>query len=132
MVYTIMGAMLLANIAMAMIMGFSMRWLARISRIRSAYLLPVILVFCVIGSFALSNRIFDVWVMVAFGGLGFFLESRKIPLAPFVIGFVLGPIAEDNLSAGLMATNGSWLPIVTPHFDCLSSRLIGNAHPSYA
>ena len=113
MVYTIMGAMLLANIAMAMIMGFSMRWLARISRIPSSYLLPVILVFCVIGSFALSNRIFDIWVMVAFGGLGFFLESKKIPLAPFVIGFVLGPIAEDNLSAGLMATNGSWLPIVT-------------------
>lgn len=113
MVYTIMGAMFLANIAMAVIMLLSMRWLSKISKMPRAYLLPVVLVFCVIGSYALSNRLFDVWVMLAFAGLGFLLESRKIPLAPFVIGFVLGPIAEENLSAGLMATNGSWLPVVT-------------------
>lgn len=113
MVYTIMGAMFLANIAMAAVMLVSMRWLAKIAKIPRTFLLPVILVFCVIGSFALSNRLFDVWVMLAFAGLGFFLESKKIPLAPFVIGFVLGPIAEENLSSGLMASNGSWLPIVT-------------------
>ena len=113
MVYTIMGAMFLANIAMAVIMLGSMKTLARISRIPQSYLLPVILVFCVIGSFALSNRLFDVWIMLAFGALGYFLEAKSIPLAPFVIGFVLGPIAEEHLSAGLMATNGSWLPVVT-------------------
>lgn len=113
MVYTIMGAMFLANIAMAVIMIFSMRRLARISQIPRTYLLPVILIFCVIGSFALSNRLFDVWVMLAFGALGFLLESKKIPLAPFVIGFVLGPIAEENLTSGLISSNGSWLPIVT-------------------
>jgi len=113
MVYTIMGAMFLANIVMVVIMSRSMRLLARLTEIPREYLLPVILTFCVIGSFALSNRLFDVWVMLAFGGLGFLLESWRIPLAPFVIGFVLGPIAEENLSAGLMSTNGDWSPIVT-------------------
>ena len=113
MVYTIMGAMFLANIFMAVIMIFSMRGLAKISQIPRNYLLPVILIFCVIGSFALSNRLFDVWVMLGFGALGFILESKKIPLAPFVIGFVLGPIAEENLTTGLISSNGSWLPIVT-------------------
>ncbi|MDA0350291.1 MAG: tripartite tricarboxylate transporter permease [Verrucomicrobia bacterium] len=113
MVYTIMGAMFLANIAMAVIMIVSMRGLAKISQIPRNYLLPVILIFCVIGSFALSNRLFDVWVMLGFGALGFLLESKNIPLAPFVIGFVLGPIAEENLTSGLISTNGSWLPIVT-------------------
>ena len=112
MVYTIMGAMLLANIAMVVIMRFSMRGLAKISKIPRAYMLPVILVFCVIGSFALSNRLFDVWVMLGFGALGFTLESNRIPLAPFVIGFVLGPIAEENLTSGLISSNGSWLPLV--------------------
>lgn len=112
-VYTIMGAMFLANIVMVVIMSRSMRLLARLAEIPREYLLPVILTFCVIGSFALSNRLFDVWVMLAFGGLGFLLESWRIPLAPFVIGFVLGPIAEENLSAGLMSTNGDWSPIVT-------------------
>lgn len=113
MVYTVMGALFLANIAMAGIMIFSMRFLARIARIPRYILLPVILTFCVIGSFALSNRIFDIWVMIGFGLLGFVLESRKIPLAPFVIGFVLGPIAEENLSTGLISSNGSILPVVT-------------------
>jgi putative tricarboxylic transport membrane protein len=113
MVYTIMGAMFLANIAMAAIMMFSMRGLARISQIPRIYLLPIILIFCVIGSFALSNRLFDVWVMLGFGALGFILESIKIPLAPFVIGFVLGPIAEENLTSGLISSNGSWLPMIT-------------------
>ena len=112
MVYTIMGAMLLANIAMVVIMRYSMRGLAKISKIPRAYMLPVILVFCVIGSFALSNRLFDVWVMLGFGALGFILESNRIPLAPFVIGFVLGPIAEENLTSGLISSNGSWLPLV--------------------
>lgn len=112
-VYTIMGAMFLANVVMVIVMFGSMRFLARMASIPRAYLLPVILLFCVIGSFALSNRLFDVWVMLGFGVLGFLLEKVKIPLAPFVIGFVLWPIAETKLSAGLMSTNGDWLPILT-------------------
>ncbi|MEC7906938.1 MAG: hypothetical protein VYC82_06910, partial [Verrucomicrobiota bacterium] len=50
---------------------------------------------------------------LGFGALGFILESNRIPLAPFVIGFVLGPIAEENLTSGLISSNGSWLPLVT-------------------
>jgi putative tricarboxylic transport membrane protein len=73
----------------------------------------------VIGSFALSNRLFDVWVMLGFGVLGFLLETVKVPLAPFIIGFVLGPIAEENLSLGLQASNGSFLPIVTQPLSLL-------------
>ena len=113
MVYTIMGAMLIANVVMAVTMLLSMRVLAKVVHVPRAYLLPVILCFCVIGSFALSNRLFDVWVMLGFGLLGFVLESYRIPLAPFIIGFVLGPIAEENLSLGLQASDGSFWPIFT-------------------
>ncbi|HAD58442.1 MAG TPA: hypothetical protein DCG12_04295 [Planctomycetaceae bacterium] len=112
-VYTIMGAMLLANIVMLFLMMRSLKLLSRLTSIPRSVLYPVIITFCVIGSYALANRIFDVWVMLAFGVLGFVLESRRIPLAPFVIGFVLGPIAEENLSTGLMSTNGDWSPLVT-------------------
>jgi putative tricarboxylic transport membrane protein len=56
---------------------------------------------------------FDVWVMVGFGVLGFIMDRHAIPLAPFVIGFVLAPLAEESLSAGLMASGGSFLPLVT-------------------
>ena len=112
-VYTIMGACLLANIMMAGLMFRSAGLLARLAKVPRHYLLPVVLTFCVVGSYALSNRMFDVWVMLGFALLGFVLESRRIPLAPFTIGFVLGPLAEESLSTGLMASQGSYLPIVT-------------------
>ena len=56
---------------------------------------------------------FDVWVMLAFGVIGYGLERLKIPLAPLVIGLVLAPIGEEHLSAGLMQSGGSWLPLLT-------------------
>ena len=103
MVYTIMGATIMANFAMAAIMLVSMRFLAKLAKIPLPYLMPLILAFCIIGSFALNNRVFDIWVMLGFGLLGFLLESKNIPLAPFVIGFVLGPIAEENLTIALLS-----------------------------
>lgn len=112
-VYTIMGTMLLANVFMFGFMLCSLRWLAKLASIPRAYLLPVILTFCVIGSFSMANRMFDVWAMLGFGVFGFVLEKLKIPLAPFVIGFVLAPIAEQHLSEGLMQTGGSYMPLVT-------------------
>ena len=112
-VYTIMGTYFIANLAMAVIMMVSIGWLAKLADLPRALLVPVIIMFCVIGSYALSNRLFDVWVMLGFGLMGYVMERSKIPLAPFVIGFVLGPIAEEKLSAGLMSSGGSFLPIIT-------------------
>ncbi|MDA0349728.1 MAG: tripartite tricarboxylate transporter permease [Verrucomicrobia bacterium] len=113
MVYTIMGTMIVANFFMFFFMIFAVKYLARLSMIPRGFLMPVILVFCIVGSFALSTRMFDVWTMIVFGLLGFAFEHFKIPLAPFVIGFVLAPVAEENLLTGLMASNGSFLPLVT-------------------
>ena len=56
---------------------------------------------------------FDVWVMLIFGILGFLMECAKIPLGPFVIGFVLAPLAEEKLRSGLMMTAGDFSPIFT-------------------
>lgn len=112
-VYTIMGSVLLANLFMFLFMLLSIGWLARLTSIPRGYLIPPILVFSVIGSFALSNRMFDVWVMLGFGVLGVGLQAWRIPLAPFVIGFVLAPIAEENLVAGLMQSGGNYTPLVT-------------------
>ena len=51
--------------------------------------------------------------MFAFGVVGFAMERWRLPLAAFVIGFVLAPVAEENLCAGLMASGGSYAPLVT-------------------
>jgi putative tricarboxylic transport membrane protein len=111
-VEAIMGAMLLANFVMAAFVLSTAKWLSRLAAVPTALLTPVILTFCVVGTYALANRVFDVWVMLGFGLVGFALEAVEIPLAPFVIGLVLAPLAEEHLGAGLMQSGGSYLPLV--------------------
>lgn len=110
-VQTIIGTMLIANILTLIFLVFGARLMVRAARVPSFVLIPVVMVFCVIGSYALANRMFDVWVMLAFGVIGFLMEKAKIPIAPLVIGFVLAPIGEEHLVAGLMQSGGSLMPM---------------------
>ena len=73
----------------------------------------MVLVLCVIGAFALNGRLFDVWVMLAFGAVGLALEYVRAPLAPFAIGLILGPRAEGQFRSAMMMSEGSLAPLVT-------------------
>lgn len=115
-VHMVTGGYLVANFFMSAFMLIASRWLVKLSRVPLAWLAPPVIVFCIVGSYALANRMFDVWVMLGFGLFGFVMNRLRIPLAPFVIGFVLAPLAEENLSAGLMASGGSWMPLFTEPF----------------
>ena len=72
-----MGTVLLANVFMFVIMVAGVGMFANLGRIPRAYLLPVIFTFCVVGSYALSNRMFDVWVMICFALIGLGMEDRS-------------------------------------------------------
>jgi putative tricarboxylic transport membrane protein len=85
----------------------------RVINFPAKYLWPSIIVFCVVGAFALRGSILDMWVMVAAGVLGFVLRMDGYPLAPMVLGLILGPIAEQNLRRSLELSNGSWDIIYT-------------------
>jgi putative tricarboxylic transport membrane protein len=76
-------------------------------------LMPVIFVLCTIGSFAIASRVFDIWVMLAFGLLGFVLREMKYPMAPLVLGLVLGDILDKSLRRGLVLTDGGLAPFFT-------------------
>jgi putative tricarboxylic transport membrane protein len=112
-VYTIFATMFVANIFMFLIMTGTVKYIAKVSMVPKAYILPVILVFCIIGSYAQANRMFDVWVLLIFGVVGFVMSKASIPRAPSVIGLVLTPIAEQNFRTGLMISGGSLLPLFT-------------------
>jgi putative tricarboxylic transport membrane protein len=79
----------------------------RILNFPPQYLWPAIIVLCVVGSFALRGGIFDVWAMVLAGLLGFVMRMDDYPLAPMVLGLILGPIAEQNLRRSLELSGGS-------------------------
>lgn len=111
--YTIISTHLVANIMMLVVMLVSVKWISKLILVPTAYLMPVILMFCLIGAYSLQNQPFDVWVTLAFGVVGFVLEKIKVPLAPFVIGFILAGLAESQLRSGLMASAGSIEPLFT-------------------
>lgn len=71
-------------------------------RVPKNILLPAILMFCVIGSFAINNSIFDVGTMLLMGVVGYFMEANGYPVAPIVLGLVLGPILEQNFMISMI------------------------------
>lgn len=85
-------------------------WILKLPR---SVVMTGVVVFSVVGSYAINNSIFDVYVMVAFGFLGWYLEARKVPLGPLILGLILGPMVEVNLRTGLIKTGGSFLPFFT-------------------
>ncbi len=108
-VWALIAAYLVANVLMFVIMTYSVRWIARLMLVNRAFLLPAIFVACVVGCYALHNRMFDVWVMLFFGLIGFGMARCRVPLGPFVIGFVLAGILEEELRSGMQLTAaGFW------------------------
>jgi putative tricarboxylic transport membrane protein len=81
-----------------------------ILRVSPIKLMPVIFVLCTVGSFAIASRVFDVWVMLGFGVLGFVLRELKFPMAPLILGVVLGPLLDLNLRRGLVLSGGDLAP----------------------
>lgn len=111
-VYVIFAACLFSHfVLLATMTGFGIRLLIKLTAAPTSFLFPLILLFCVIGAFADNNRVFDVFVMLGFGIVGFALEKAGFSLGAFVIGFVLGPISEKSLRAGLTLSDGSYLDI---------------------
>ena len=112
-VHAIIAACLLSSIVMFVLMTASVPLLRRLLDIPRHHVVPVVLVFCVIGVFASNNRMAEVVFMLAFGGLGFLMERAGMPLGPFIIGFILAPLAEAKLRSGLMMSAGDYSPLVT-------------------
>jgi len=110
-VNALMATHLAAHIVMFVMMVAGCMMIARLMYVQRAYVLPAIFVLCVIGSLAENGRMFDVWTMLGFGIVGFALELAAVPLGPFVIGLILAPLAEGQLRAGLMASDGSLRPM---------------------
>lgn len=85
----------------------------RILRLPRGIVMPAVVVFSVVGAYALRNSLFDVYVMAIFGLVGFYLESQRVPLGPLILGLILGPMVEENLRTGLIKTGGAWGPFFT-------------------
>jgi TctA family transporter len=69
--------------------------------------MPIILMFCLVGAFAINNSIFGITIMLVFGIIGFLMEENGFPVAPVILGIVLGPMLEQNFITSLIKSDGN-------------------------
>ncbi|MCP3054049.1 tripartite tricarboxylate transporter permease [Aurantimonas marianensis] len=109
MIYAVFIVFFLANIIMLPLGWVAIKAAGTILSIPTRVLMPVILMFCIVGSFAINNSIFGVILMLIFGVLGFVMEENDIPIAPAILGLVLGPMLEQNFITSMIKADGSFL-----------------------
>lgn len=111
--YLVAAMLFFATIAI-LVYGLTLtRLFIMVLRIPREWLMPVIMVLCVIGPYALTQRTFEIWVMFAFGLFGFLLRQMNYPMAPLVLGIILGDLLDKSLRRGLTLSDGSLEPFFT-------------------
>lgn len=116
---SIYAAFLLVAIFVLFFQFATLRVFPKVLGIPSGYLMPIIVVFSVLGSYASDFSTFDVWVMIFIGVFALLMGWLKLPLAPFVLGFVLGPIVETSFRRALMMSDGSYSIFVKSHVSVI-------------
>jgi putative tricarboxylic transport membrane protein len=111
--YTIFAGFLVASV-MTLVIGLSLvKLFARILNISQKILLPIILALCLVGSYAIQNSEFDVYVTIFFGVLGYLFKKFGFQGSPVVLALILGPMAEYNFRLSLTASQGDYSIFVT-------------------
>lgn len=113
--YTLLAAVFLAQFVLFGIGLMFTKAALYITKVSNAVVAPLIVVLSVVGAFAVSSQMFDAYLMFGFGIMGYFMTKIKIPLAPMVLGIILGPIADTALAQTLrISTIGWWIFFTRP------------------
>jgi putative tricarboxylic transport membrane protein len=106
-VWGLIASMYLGNIAGLFVVLTCVPIFASILRIPFSIIAPVIIVVCAVGAFTVHNAMFDVWLMLGFGVLGYLFKKLDYPMAPMVLALVLGDRAEDSFRQAMLLSQGS-------------------------
>jgi TctA family transporter len=104
--YAVFITFFVANILMIPLGYAAIRLSRQILRVRRAVLMPIILIFCIVGAFAINNTVFGVGIILVLGLLAFFMEENRIPIAPAILGIVLGPLLERSFMTSMIKGGG--------------------------
>lgn len=106
-IYGLFIGLIVSSVFLFLIGSVAIRGFKYVADIPRGVLFPAVLVLCVYGVFAVNNNIFDVGVMFAMGWVGFVMLRYRIPAAPFLIAFILGPLLEDNFRQAMLMSGSS-------------------------
>jgi putative tricarboxylic transport membrane protein len=108
MVYTVFASLFLGLALMCLIGYFAIRPLVRILDFPEAIVSAYVLILCFIGALSIRNSITDLWLMIGFGVLGYLFERWRFPVAPLVLGVILGPLAEESFMNSMISFSNDW------------------------
>ena len=112
-IYTVFASVFIAVIGMCILGYFAIRPLTKVLDAPEAIVSAFVVMFCFVGAFATRNNATDLYVIGAFGLIGFLFERFKFPIAPLVLGAILGPLAEDNFMTTMVSFNNDWTVFFT-------------------
>ena len=105
-IYAVFLLFIVANLIMIPLGILCIKVAKRILKVPREILMPMILLFCVVGTFAINNSVFQIGVMLVAGILAYLLEANKFPTAPAILGVVLGGMLEENFITSMIKSNG--------------------------
>jgi putative tricarboxylic transport membrane protein len=113
-IYGLLSIMIIANILLLAIGKIFVPLFAKLTLVPRSILLPCIILMLIVGSYSISNNIFEIFLMIIFGIIGYGMRKADIPIAPFVITFVLGRQLEISLLQSLLLLNSPWTIFTRP------------------
>ncbi|WP_119462827.1 tripartite tricarboxylate transporter permease [Rhodospirillaceae bacterium SYSU D60014] len=113
MVYTIFASLFIGVALMGLLGYFAIRPLVKILDFPEAVVSAFVMIFCFIGALSIRNNLTDLWLMIAFGFLGYVFERLKFPIAPLVLGVILGPLAEEAFMNSMISFHNDWTVFFT-------------------
>jgi len=123
-IYDVVGITLLATLSILVFGLILVRPILWVLRVPRDIIMPIVFVLCVLGAYSITQRLFDVWVMLVVGVVCFLLRRRGFPVAPFVLGLVLGDIIDKSLRRGLVLSDGSLAPFFTRPVSAVLAVLV--------
>ncbi|MGH8704805.1 MAG: tripartite tricarboxylate transporter permease, partial [Burkholderiales bacterium] len=124
--YGMFAAYLIAHPVVLAMVWLGARWTLRVVTVPKAALFPVVLVLCTIGAYALNNTMSNVYVLLVFGLAGYAMVKAGIPLAPFILGVILGDQIEINFVRAIMTDANPWLFVTRPISGVLIAMSAGS------
>ena len=110
-VYAIFGAMLIANIGFLIIGLGGAKFFSLVAFIPRKLLWPAVFTFSMIGSYSFSSSMFDVWVMLGAGVIGYFMNRHGFSAAPLVMGLILGKLVEESFSQSMIIHDNNFFAL---------------------
>ena len=113
MVYTIFASVFIGIVLMCILGYFSIRPLVKILDFPESIVSAFVMLFCFVGALAIRSNVTDLWLMIGFGVLGYLFERFSFPIAPLVLGVILGPLAEEAFMNAMISFSNDWTVFFT-------------------